>query len=112
MNDTDTSPDSLDSWLMGQVDRYPLMSALLGRRSRRFAPGMTIPSGPFRHWTTARMASAWDSITTTSGGRRDRRREVETEGDGPKVQAWAVLRKASGTGGAWHIFGQPPREPT
>lgn len=32
-----------------QVERYPLASALLGRRSRRFAPGMEIPSGPFAY---------------------------------------------------------------
>jgi hypothetical protein len=38
---------ALDDWVDGQVEHYPLREALLGRRSRRFGPGMAIPAGPF-----------------------------------------------------------------
>ena len=38
-----------ENWVRGQIDRYPLLRALLGRRSRRFGPGMEIPAGPFKY---------------------------------------------------------------
>ena len=48
-----TGPDSpadhdarIARWVSDQLARYPLASAIAGRRSRRFGPGMRIPSGP------------------------------------------------------------------
>ncbi|MDX1579335.1 MAG: hypothetical protein R3266_12670 [Gemmatimonadota bacterium] len=38
---------TIERWVREQVDGYPLTDAILGRRSRRFAPGMEIPHGPF-----------------------------------------------------------------
>lgn len=32
-----------------EISEFPLMSALMGRRSRRFAAGASIPSGPFAY---------------------------------------------------------------
>ena len=40
---------SLADWVQQQVRQYPLVEALLGRRSRRFGPGMKIPAGPFQY---------------------------------------------------------------
>ena len=36
-------------WVAGQLRSYPLAAAMLGRRSRRFGPGMRIPSGPLAY---------------------------------------------------------------
>ncbi|MDX1613628.1 MAG: hypothetical protein R3300_04910 [Candidatus Promineifilaceae bacterium] len=40
---------TLNDWVRRQAGHYPLIQALLGRRSRRFGPGMEIPSGPFKY---------------------------------------------------------------
>ena len=40
---------SIQNWIKQQLEQYPLINALLGRRSRRFGPGMEIPQGPFQY---------------------------------------------------------------
>ncbi len=40
---------SVEEWVRQQVESYPLLKALIGRRSRRFGPGMAIPGGPFAY---------------------------------------------------------------
>lgn len=37
---------------LGDLDRFPLLAALFGRRSRRFGVGMTIPDGPLAYAST------------------------------------------------------------
>ena len=39
----------ISDWVKQQVNTYPLMQSLLGRRSRRFGLGMEIPEGPFKY---------------------------------------------------------------
>lgn len=45
------APADITEWnaLLKEVNAYPLMSALFGRRSRRFGWGMEIPSGPLAY---------------------------------------------------------------
>jgi hypothetical protein len=38
---------------LGELARYPLIEALLHRRSRRFAPGMTLDGGPLAYRSAA-----------------------------------------------------------
>src|SRR5262245_29823621 len=44
---TEESGDQLDA--LGDLDGFPLMEALIGRRSRRFALGDEIPDGPLTY---------------------------------------------------------------
>ncbi len=46
MRETDTTQE-LDA--LGQLNQFPLLQAIFGRRSRRFGLGMEIPSGPLAY---------------------------------------------------------------
>ncbi|UGT63669.1 hypothetical protein [Nocardia asteroides] len=53
MIDRMSSYDHPDLDVAARLREYPLMDALLWRRSRRFAPGMTLGTGPLAHPSTA-----------------------------------------------------------